>query len=239
MSVRNVSRLSFAALTVLLSVAASAHAQTYNAVADFSNANNPNGVWSYGDTPTRGGAFSLYDVAASSVVGLEGWSVGGADITTTPPYVMHNSTSDPIVYSSLTLPPDLLNLHPGPNGENTVVRWTAPLSGVYTIQGRFQGLDSTTTDVSLLKNSGSELFTGDIDGYGDTQTFGLNVLLNSGDAIDFSVGYGNGDYGFDSTGLSATITPSPSDVPEPGVLTFGIVSALGVCGLLVRKRRQA
>ena len=237
MFARNISRLSFAALSALLFVAVSAHAQTYDAVADFSKANNPNGVWSYGDTPTRGGSFSLYDVAASSVVGLEGWSVGGADITAYPPYVMHNNTPDPITYISFTLPPDLLNLHPGPNGENTVVRFTAPATGTYSVAGRFQGLDSTSTDVSVLKNSGTTLFSGNIWGYGDTVPFGLNLALNSGDTIDFSVGFGNGDYAFDSTGFSVIIAPAA--VPEPGVVSFALLSASAVLGLVARKRRKA
>jgi hypothetical protein len=35
-------------------------AQSFNAVQDFSLNSNPNGAWSYGYTPTRGGALTLF-----------------------------------------------------------------------------------------------------------------------------------------------------------------------------------
>jgi hypothetical protein len=42
------------ALTVLAFAPTVAPAQTFNAVADFSTTDNPNGAWSYGSTDTLG-----------------------------------------------------------------------------------------------------------------------------------------------------------------------------------------
>ena len=59
------------------------------------------------------------------------------------------------------------------------------------------------------------LFSGTIDGYyGDDKAplsavapFSFTTSVRAGDTIEFVVGYGsNANHGFDSTGLSATIT---------------------------------
>jgi hypothetical protein len=68
--------------------------------------------------------------------------------------VGRNYTDQTLTWSSVVHPPDVLNLHPGPSGEKSVVRWTAPTSGTVKIEGRFEGIDSdtsvggTTTDVA-------------------------------------------------------------------------------------------
>lgn len=107
-------------------------------------------------------------------------------------------------------PADLLNLHPGPNGERSVVRWTATASGTYEVAGRFQGIDTagTTTDVLVTKNGATE-FSGAVGSYGAQAPFALSVTLAAGDVLEFSVGYGaNGTYNDDSTGLAVSITPA-------------------------------
>lgn len=43
---------------------------------EFSIANNPNGVWSYGFTPTLGGSFSFYDIARVNYVWPSGYQQG-------------------------------------------------------------------------------------------------------------------------------------------------------------------
>ena len=62
-----------------------------------------------------------------------------------PPYVAHNDTSDVICFVGVCIPPNYLHLHPGPNNEVTVVRWTAPSSGVFCVQGAVAGLDNKPT----------------------------------------------------------------------------------------------
>ncbi|MEI7901687.1 MAG: hypothetical protein WCK89_15650 [bacterium] len=45
----------------------------------------------------------------------------------------------------------------------------------------------------------------------DVYGFELAEPVEQGDVIDFVVGFGNGDYGFDSTGLDAKITLGPEE----------------------------
>jgi hypothetical protein len=101
-------------------------------------------------------------------------------------------------------------MHPGPSGAQAVVRWTAPASGTYAIQGFFEGLDfvgPTTTDVHILLNSSTSLFSGNISSFEVPLTFTLSLSVSAGDKIDFVVGFGSdGNYLFDSTGLKGTIT---------------------------------
>ena len=53
--------LSVATLSLLIAlIPIRAGAQTYDAAAQFSGTDNPNGVWSYGCTQSLGAAFHLY-----------------------------------------------------------------------------------------------------------------------------------------------------------------------------------
>jgi hypothetical protein len=110
-----------------------------------------------------------------------------------------------------------LNLHPGPNNEYAVLRFTTPFNGVYHVTGSFYGQDPTgytTTDAHLLHN-GVVVFDGMVTGYmtGNCPQFDLTVSLDTGDTFDFAVGYGNnGSCLFDSTGLSVFLAV-PSSPP--------------------------
>ena len=109
------------------------------------------------------------------------------------------------------LPVGMLALHPGPSGQNPVVRWTAPSSGTFRVLGRFEGADyngpQTSTDVAVLQNS-LTLTSGNVNGGGSQVPFDLTLTVNAGDKIDFSLGFGvNGWYAYDSTNLMATVRP--------------------------------
>ena len=70
----------------------------------------------------------------------------------------------------------------------------------------FTGLFKATTDVHLLHN-GRAPFTSqlNIGGSPNTATHKSEMALAKGDTIDFVVGWGNGNYGSDSTALTTTI----------------------------------
>jgi hypothetical protein len=56
------------------------------------------------------------------------------------------------------MPVGQLAFHPGPDGEYSIVRWTAPISGPVSLIALFTGLDDvggTTTDVPVLLNGSS------------------------------------------------------------------------------------
>jgi hypothetical protein len=206
-----------------------AFAQVYDPAADFSPSSNPNGVWTYGWTHTLGGALSL-DSAHHDASGLDFWG-GGVSTGNAPgffPYIAHNGTNSAINYGGfLAYPPGQLGMHPGPNGEYSIVRFTALQAVLIDIVGSFFKIDSSaTTDVHVLDN-GVSIFDGQI-GSSTTQPFSLVRNVVGGETIDFAVGYGaNDSYFSDSTGLMATIA-----VPEPGALWLSGAAAAGLAARL-------
>ncbi len=107
---------------------------------------------------------------------------------------------------SFTWPPRQVALHPGPRGRYSVVRWTAPAADRYSITATFIGLFKATTDVHLLHNGRSQFAAQlNIGDSPNTATHTSELALAKGDTIDFVVGWGNGNYGSDSTALTATI----------------------------------
>jgi hypothetical protein len=189
----------------------------FEAVASFLSRANPapDGRWAYGWKATLQGEFRPYPTREEVVFqGIQfiGWSrKGGLPEAESCPYVAHNMSGKAAkVHRVFRLPPDMLSLHPGRNGEFTVVRWTAPWTGEYSIEARFEALDFATTDVYILHNAsviGEEI----IDNEGASHDFSLcRMAVRAGDHIDFAVGYGqNRNYYGDSTGLRARIRLEP------------------------------
>jgi hypothetical protein len=192
-----------------------AQAATWNAITDFSSTNNPNGVWSYGWSSTLGSTFNLYSTYQGNAYGSPIWY--------TP-----NFGSLPAVFGDSA---NYLDLHPGPNNQYSIVRWTAPHTGFYSITATFFGPTATTTDVHVLDN-GLSFFNAEITGYLNAHSLSSTSLyLSKNSTISFAVGYGtNGNYTSDTTGLSAMIVSTP--IP-PAAWLFGT----GLLGLLrVRKK---
>lgn len=195
------------ALAVALSASVTASAQAaFDAVNDFS-IETSQGVWSYGYTDSRGSQFVNYTQphVNASPGGLDVWNMAANN--TDPACVVHNTTGGEVDYLTIRHPADVLSLHPGQGGQNSVVRWNAKVAGVYQVRGRFQSLDiwNASTDVAVLHNSGDTIFSSDINGSNLQAAFTLYVYVEAGDTIDFSVGFGTGGWSCDSTGLAATI----------------------------------
>jgi hypothetical protein len=182
----------------------------YDAVKDFSITANPNGVWTYGWTSSLGSPLTPYTVTDTSTIpGISAWLAAGT-YSANPPYVAHNDTGV-VICPGFCVPPNDLHLHPGPNGEYSVVRWTAPSSGTIVIQGVFEGLEPdgpTSTDVHVLHNSSRSLLRGPINSYRQPLAFsGILLRVAAGDTVDFAVGFGSdGNYNGDSTGIRFVIT---------------------------------
>ena len=209
-------------VVVLMSQAASAQTSQwknadYDAVRDFSIQSNPGGVWSYGWTSSLGSPLNLYTVTdTTSVPGMSAWLASGT-YWANPPYVAHNDTGKEVCPPKLNwcFPPAYLHLHPGQKGQLSVVRWTAPSSGKFLIEGAFEGLDRggpTTTDVHVLVNSTKSRLSGPIANYRWPLTFQVTATVLIGDTIDFAVGFGkDGNWNGDSTGVRFTVTRQGKD----------------------------
>ena len=134
------------------------------------------------------------------------------------PNITYNGTEGTIRSLGVTWEPGRLGLHPGPNGEPCILRWTAPVAGQYAIAAKFVSIaEEATTDVHVLHN-GKSLSSSfiNLSGQGSEIACRKEVAAEKGEMIDFVVGWGNGSYGADSTGLEARIEGADGKVHDPG-----------------------
>jgi hypothetical protein len=203
---------------------------------DFSASTNPSGDWSYGWSTATGSAFNL-DTTTTVASNLIVWKGIPANDAFGNPSILFNPTNSPISFGADTIfNAKEVSMHPGPAGQNAVARWTASATGMFHIATSFQGRSSitgTTTDVHVLLNS-IALFDGSVTGFGPGSgpSFAGTISVVKGDKVDFTVGFGNGNYYFDSTQVVATI----SAVPEPATLTMFLLGAALFSGAQIRRR---
>jgi len=176
----------------------------FDAVADWSAQSNPNGTWSYGYMTSWGAPFTLDDAFGSNWPGVSGWwpsQIGP------PPDVSHNDTKKQVCGETWCIPPKFLHLHPGPNGEIDVLRWTAPDSGTYTFRVKFEGLDwlAPSTIFYIVQDSQEVLLQAPVDSYKQVAKWNPKpIKLAQGETIDFMVAVGD-HYYCDSTGVAVRI----------------------------------
>ena len=221
----------------------------YSVVNDFPTVITPvslpisaNGVWAYGysviPTPLPGFAFALDTTPTSAYPGLGTGVIGF--------YTPLNGNALPTVIANDTgatfgpnggvgpWPQDLLLMHPGQDDQDSVIQFTAPSAGTYHVTGEYVGIATagTTTDVHILANGTTSLFSTEVTGLGTVESFDVTRTLAAGQTLDFVVGFGtNGNYTSDSTGITANI----SLTPEPAF--YGMLGA-GLAGVFVALRRR-
>lgn len=192
-------------------------AQTWDATKDFGPI-NPNGAWSYGDgiTGTSFTLYPFYNLDCADIWGVSGVVCWTAEIFDHTPLVSFNTTGNWINFSSVVDPPDVLIIHPGPNeGQDSIVRWTAVVAGIYNISGFFEILDTEPSGVNgLVFHNGTLIYSRKLvgppaqhpDQVGGREDFYIfTIFLNAGDVMSFGVNR-DGDFRSDSTGFNATIT---------------------------------
>ena len=137
---------------------------------------------------------------------LDGISIWNGDAGREP-NITYNGTKNAIQALGIVWNPGQLALHPGPLGECCVLRWTAPAAGEVAVSAEFTSVaQHATTDVHVL-HQGKPLFDGfiNVQGTDNKAECKKTVVVKAGDTIDFSVGWGNGEFGGDATAVAATI----------------------------------
>ena len=181
-------------------ISAHAHARDVKILVWFEPERVAPGTWLYENHPewllrASGGR-------ENPMAGLRSWSTGPSD-----PCVTCNPTAEVRTAANIRWDPGRLAFHPGPKGEYSVVRWTAPESGPVSVHAAFLAIDrDTTTDVHVL-HQGRSVFDGlvNLRGQGKKTSFDDKLTVAKGNTLDFVVGWGNEAYQCDSTGLQVTL----------------------------------
>jgi|GEM_PF-1445820 len=175
------------------------YAITWNVQDDFSLTANPNGPYSYGWEPTLGGIFSLYNKTdaggSGSCSGVTNWYDTSISL---PPLAAKNN-----IFGQLCngIQPGEVSIHPGPNGEFSVIRWTSPMTGEVKIDGYFGAGHSGIMSYFVYKDGATPIF--ELHNTYADGPFSLVEEVSVGTTIDFAVGEG---YSAGSTPLHAVIT---------------------------------
>jgi hypothetical protein len=201
------------------------HAATmqWNVNSDYSiQHGNPNGAWSYG--MVNNSAFQLY----SSNYDTGQFRVWAGNLSGDgAPLLGVNYGA-----SAFGVETGQFYLHPGPNGQASVARWTAPagIASPVHVQGQFFPGDSGAMQVGIFVDGIPQVATPYWHST-DSGTFNFSLPVSSGHTIDFAA---YGDYTAGSTPLEATITGAP----EPSTLALLGVGTVGLLGFAWRRKRQ-
>ena len=124
----------------------------WSAADDFSSSDNPNGVWSYGWSASTCGGLTLYDQMGFLCLGCNGVVNMWFDELCVP-NAFHNSEDMPVACADIFMDAGELVLHPGASNEKSVLRWTAPITGVFDLDARFELIDASdgSTDVHICE----------------------------------------------------------------------------------------
>jgi K319-like protein/NHL repeat-containing protein len=236
---KNLVALVAIALALLVSLSGMATAAViYNAgddltTAELSGVGAPslpvNGVWTYGTSPTVGGAFTPFpntfhtdsDTLGDPSV-FQGWSPPAND---SPPFILVNTTNGPasgdvVVNAGIgNFDSHTLWVHPVSTPSPIaflVLRWTAPSDGTIDITADWirRHFGSVTTHVrknGVLLGADGVTFSGNP----AVNFVQNNVSVSANDTIDFITGP-NGNYSADSTQLNAVITFTAATTADAG-----------------------
>lgn len=210
-------------LVLLLGIPAlTADGITFNAALDFSHTGNPNGPWSYGWDDGAFHSMNQVQQIAPSVYFWQGDLNGPLD---EPTLGKNEGTSVLLINGSTTYAPGIFAMHPGRLGQKAVLRWTAPFAGAFSVAAQFKGLDAQTTTDATIREGGSILSSGLVNGFSRQLNYFDTLNLDQNDTIEFLLGYGsNNAFYFDTTRVDVLITDALLTTPPvfPDPVTAGL-----------------
>lgn len=212
----------------LACLGAAANAADYDATADFQTLSNPGTVWSYGYSSSAGAGYAMtqFDVGGGSV-----WSMSNYSTLGTPAIFLNTGAPANGVGTGQ------LSLHPGPvaNGDVTILRFTAPTAGSYSVTGQFFAGDIGSMQGLIILNDDALHPLQSFGSTTDASVFApLTLTLAAGAHLDFAVG-NNGSFYYGSTPISVQINAAP--VPEPSSYLL-LLGGLGLMGFVAARKRS-
>jgi hypothetical protein len=209
-----------------------AFATVWDLAADYSVSSNPNGQWSFGWedwNEVLGGPLNTFNKYNSNNGGA-GWS----DSLRNPPSIWKNTSGS----SQNGVASGEVALHPGSDGDFSVVRWVAPSAGEFSFKGYFGAGDSGSMSYYIYDGALSIRQWKNDPG---TETFSFTRTMAANEAIDFAVGAYVATTGPDnrwgSTPLDLKITDNNAPVPEPATMLL-MVFGSGIMGTGIRRLRK-
>ncbi|MEM9410445.1 MAG: PEP-CTERM sorting domain-containing protein [Planctomycetota bacterium] len=231
-------------LPVLILCVAATHANgdiVYDPISEFSNLQNPNGVWSYSfsNSTIRDENYMLFAETAPLASGAGGGSLvwhGDSSATAQRPFAGINTTGS----NGSSWQIGELALHPGQNnGGNgnglAVMTWTAPRAGSVDVNiSLAMGLSGSVDWFFDLNGSSGSIGSGSLSGISDSDQVSFdNIFVSQGDNLHLVIDSRDG-VGSDLVRITQA-SFNHSAVPEPSTtVLFGAVLSL-VC---VRRRRS-
>ncbi len=160
------------------------------AAVHFSPTNNMPFNWSYGYAPGFGSSFHAYTAHWSPNSSIDVWATASNSVE---PSVFHNSTLLPQTYDEMTIPGAALGLYAGGTGQESIVRWIAPVAGNYAIDATFTGISAPVTTVTvgvLVNGTVGQMSSQYLNAYTEGNTFTYSApaqMLAAGAVVDFVV----------------------------------------------------
>lgn len=205
----------------------------YNAAADFSTTNNPNGAWTYASFPADPGVVSFAPLQALAPLpgysDIVGWCNGGG--AWADPAICKNTTDTTISAYGIDFAPGMFSL--GGGDYVTDVRWTCQVAGTYDVDITLTGVQNNgTTSMWLMQKNTTGAWWDYVQGGA-----GFGSVNHQVDhlQIDFAVGdtWDICSWGGQHTRVDATFT----QVPEPGTLALLVCGLVGLSVFAWKKRK--
>ncbi len=234
------------AVPFAVAMAGSAHAATYDLAANFSNASNPNGAWSYG-SPALAHYGQPSTANALNSAAADGYWGTGTDFFAAP-FILRttaNGASTGAYNNGDFLAGDVL-VH-GPNdGSAVAINWTAAAAGSISFTSSIwyaHSIVQRSEDVAVFLNGtslGSVTVTNGITRANAlTSLSGSNLAVAAGDILSFRFSKSVGQQFGSLAGIGAVIDFTPNAtgaVPEPA--TWGMmILGFGAIGASMRRRK--